>query len=156
MTNFNQMNLTGNTHHLVHHLGNPDTTLVAGEYYISLNRPETMTGLRYPGLIVSFGVNPAAYYRSNAYIVSEQGKSPDFVLEIASPSTVTEDINGKPADYAALGIPEYWRFKESPTRSNPALAGDRLAEGEYQSIPIDIIPDGRLRGYSTVLNLVLE
>lgn len=156
MTNFNHMNLTGNTHHLVHHLGNPDTTLVVGEHYISLNRLETITGLRYPDLIVAFGVNPAAYYRSNAYIVSEQGKPPDFALEIASPSTVAEDTNSKPADYAALGIPEYWRFNESPTRSNPALAGDRLAGGEYQPIPIDILPDGRLRGYSTILNLILE
>jgi hypothetical protein len=156
MTNFNHMNLTGNTHHLVHHFGNPDTTLVAGEHYISRNRPESMTGLRYPDLIVAFGVNPAAYYQSNAYIVSEQGKPPDFVLEIASPSTVAEDANRKPADYAALAIPEYWRFNEAPSRINPALAGDHLAEGEYQPIPIDTLPDGRLRGYSAVLNLILE
>ena len=61
-----------------------------------------------------------------------------------------------PADYAALGIPEYWRFNEAPTRSNPALAGDRLVEGEYQPIPIDTLPDGRFRGHSTVLNLILE
>ena len=85
MTNFNHMNLTGNTHHLVHHLGNPDSTLVAGEHYVTPDPPETMTGLRYPDLIVAFGVNPAAYYQSNAYIISEQGKPPDFVLEIASP-----------------------------------------------------------------------
>ena len=156
MTNFNHMNLTGNTHHLVHHFGNPDTTLVAGEHYVSPDRPETMTGLRYPDLIVAFGVNPAAYHQSNAYIVSEQGKPPDFVLEIASPSTAVEDVNNKPADYAALGIPEYWRFNEAPTRSNPALAGDRLVEGEYQPIPIDTLPDGRFRGHSTALNLILE
>ena len=156
MTNFNHMNLTGNTHHLVHYFGNPDTTLVAGERYVTLDRPETMTGLRYPDLIVAFGVNPAAYYQSNAYVVSQQGKPPDFVLEIASPSTAVEDVNNKPADYATLGIPEYWRFNEAPTRSNPALAGDRLVEGEYQPIPIDTLPDGRFRGHSTVLNLILE
>ena len=156
MTNFNHMNLTDNTHHLVHHFGNPDTTLVAGEHYVSSDRPETMTGLRYPDLIVAFRVNPAAYYQSNAYIVSEQGKPPDFVLEIASPGTVAEDMNNKPADYATLGIPEYWRFNDAPTRVNPALAGGRLVEGEYQPIPIDTLPDGRFRGHSTVLNLILE
>ena len=29
-------------------------------------------------------------------------------------------------------------------------------EGEYQPIPIDTLPDGRFRGHSTVLNLILE
>ena len=156
MTNFNHMSITGSAHHLMQHLGNLDTTLVAGEHYISLERPETMDGLRYPDLLVAFGVNPAAYYRSNAYIISEQGKPPDFVLEIASPSTAAEDRDRKPADYAALGIPEYWRFNENPTRSSPGLAGDRLVNGEYQPIPIDVLPDGRLRGYSAALNLILE
>ena len=156
MTNFNHMNLTGNTHHLVHHLGNPDTTLVAGEHYISRERPETMAGLRYPDLIVAFGVDPAAYYRSNAYIVSEQGKPPDFVLEIASPGTVSEDINDKPADYAALGVLEYWRFNEAPGPGRPGLAGDRLGDGEYRPIPVEELADGRMRGYSAALNLVIE
>lgn len=156
MTNFNHMNLTGNTHHLVHHLRNPETTLVAGEHYISTVRPKDMTGLRYPDLLIAFGVNPPAYYQSNAYIVSEQGKPPDFVLEIASRSTVAEDANNKPADYAALGIPEYWRFNEAPTRSNPGLAGDRLVDGRYEPIAIDVLPEGKLRGYSTALNLILE
>ena len=156
MTNFNQMAITGNAHHLLQHLGNPDTTLVAGEHYLSHERPETMTGVRYPDLIIAFGVDPAAYYQSNAYIISEQGKPPDFVLEIASPGTVAEDTNRKPADYAALGIPEYWRFNEKPTEGNPALAGDRLVGNHYEPIPIDTLPDGRLRGYSTTLNLILE
>ena len=146
MTNFNQMNLTGNTHHLVHHFGNTDTTLIAGEHYLSHDRPRHMKGLRYPDLIIAFAVNPAAYYRSNAYIVSEQGKPPDFVLEIASPGTAAEDMDNKPADYAALGIPEYWRFNEAPTPNRPGLAGDRLVDGQYEPMAIDILPDGRHRG----------
>ena len=156
MTNFNQMTITGNAHHLLQHLGNPETTLVAGEHYLSRDRPENMTGVRYPDLIIAFGVDPEAYYRSNAYIISEQGKPPDFVLEIASPGTVAEDTDTKPADYAALGIPEYWRFNEKPTERNPALAGDRLAGDRYQPIRVDTLPDGRTRGYSAVLNLILE
>ena len=35
---------------------------------------------------------------------------PDFVLEIASESTSEEDSTRKRDDYAALGIPEYWRL----------------------------------------------
>ena len=88
--------------------------------------------MRYPDLIVAFGVDPEAYYRSNACIISEQGKPPDSVLEIASPGTVAEDAGSKPADYAALGTPEYWRFNEKPTSRNPALAADRLVEDRYQ------------------------
>ena len=37
--------------------------------------------MRYPDLLVAFGVDPAAYKASNAYVISEQGKPPDFVLE---------------------------------------------------------------------------
>ena len=29
-------------------------------------------------------------------------------------------------------------------------------EGAYQPIPIDTLPDGRFRGHSTALNLILE
>ena len=55
-----------------------------------------------------------------------------------------------------LGVSEYWRFDENPTRSNLGLAGDRLVDGEYQPIVIEVLPDRRLRGSSTVLDLILE
>ena len=45
-----------------------------------------MTGLRYPDLLVAFGVVPAAYYRANSYVISELGKPPEIVLEIATVS----------------------------------------------------------------------
>ena len=86
MTNFNQTNISGNSHYLKDFLGNPETILVAGEHYLARARPSEMTGVRYPDLLVAFGVDPAAYCRSNAYIIEEQGKPPDFVLEIASPA----------------------------------------------------------------------
>ena len=86
MTNFNRMSRTGNVYLLTDHLGNPETTLVAGEHYMSPEVTRDMTGLRYPDLLVAFNVNPAAYYRSNAHVITEQGKLPDFVLEIACPA----------------------------------------------------------------------
>ena len=90
--------------------------------------------MRYPDLIVAFGVDPEAYYRSNAYIISEQGKPPDFVLEIASPGAAAEDAGSKPADYAALGTPEYWRFNEKPTSRNPAEEVNSLWEKVRESL----------------------
>ena len=77
-------------------------------------------------------------------------------MEIASRRTGRQDTLDKPARYAALGISEYWRFDETGDFHGTKLAGDRLVEGEYQPVPIDPLPDGRLRGYSAVLNLILE
>ena len=153
MTNFNQTNVTGNTHHLVHHLGNVETTLVAGEHYISRVPTIDMTGLRYPDLLIAFDVDPAAYYRSNAYVISEQGKPPDFVLEIASRRTGRTDVVEKRNDYAVLEILEYWRFDETGRYHGVRLAGDRLVDGEYQPIDIEQVQEGILQGYSAVLNL---
>ena len=104
-------------------------------------------------LCIAFGVDPEAYRRSNAYIVSEQGKPPDFVLEIASRGTGGQDTTYKRRDYAELGIPEYWRFDETGGFHRSNLAGDQLLDGRYQSIDIDEVEDGVLQGYSTALGL---
>ena len=158
MTTFNHLSLTGNVHFLMHHLGRPETTLVAGEHYLAIAPTTDLTGLRYPDLLIAFGVNPAAYYRRNAYVIEEQGKPPDFILEIASPSTRGEDHTHKRRDYAGLGITEYWRFDEihRPRSPYPRLAADRLDGTEYHPLPIAEIADGVLQGYSPTLNLHLR
>ena len=91
MTNFHQLADTGNLHHLAQHLGNPESTLAVGEKYLALAPTGDLAGVRYPDLLVAFGVNPGAYYASNAYVISEQGKPPDFVLEVASRSSGSPD-----------------------------------------------------------------
>ena len=156
MTSFNQLTANGAAHHLVQHLGDPEATLVAGEHYLAVVPTTDMTGVRYPDLLVAFGADPVAYYRSNAYVISEQGKPPDFVLEIVSPSSRRADRVDKREDYAALGIPEYWRFDETARRRENRLAGDRLVEGVYEPIAIEELPDGVLQGYSAALNLYLR
>ena len=110
MTSFDRLAANGNVYLLIEHLGNQESTLVAGEHYISPAPTGDMTGLRYPDLFVAFGVDPAAYAASNGYVISEQGKPPDFALETASPSTGLEDTGPKRGVGAALGIGEYWRF----------------------------------------------
>ena len=156
MTAFDHLSINGNAHSLAEHLGNRETTLVAGEHYLSLRFTRSLAGVRYPDLLVAFGVDPAAYYRSNAYIISEQGKPPDFVLEIASRSTGREDVRDKPADYASLGIQEYWRFDETGEFHRTRLAGDRLVEGRYEPIPIENVEEGVFQGYSAALNLIIR
>ena len=157
MTTFNHLAVTGNARYLAIHLGNPETTIVAGEHYVALAPTTEMKGLRYPDLLIAFNANPAVYRENNAYVISEQGKPPDFVLEIVSPSSRRRDRVTKRRAYANLGIPEYWRFDETDVPRRVKLAGDRLAaDGQYRPIPIERLPDGTLQGYSTVLNLYLR
>ena len=115
-----------------------------------------LAGSRYPDLLVAFGVDPALYKASNGYIIDDPGKPPDFVLEIASPHTGQIAVGAKRDDYAALAIPEYWRFDETGEFHGTRLAGDRLIAGEYEPIPVDELEQGMLQGYSETLNLHLR
>lgn len=153
MTSFDHLTITGSAYHLSRHLGNPDTTLVGGERYISSEPTRSMAGVKFPDLLIAFDVDPVAYHRRNAYVISEQGKPPDFVLEIASRATGREDTVEKRGVYAALGIPEYWRFDETGEYHGERLAGDRLVDGEYRPIRIERLSEGMLQGYSEVLDL---
>ena len=156
MTSAKAIHLNGKSHFLGVHFADRPNTIVDAEHYLSRIPTLNMTGIVYPDLLIAFDANPEALELSNAYVISEQGKPPDFILEIASRSSRTFDRTTKRDIYAGLGIPEYWRFDEKPTRRNPGLAGDRLADGEYRPIAIEEIEAGVLRGYSTVLNLILE
>ena len=93
----------------------------------------------------------------NGYVISEQGKPPDFVLEIGSRSTGRRDVTVKRDGYATLRIPEYWRFDPSGGEYHGApLAGDRLDGGAYQPIPVERMDDRTRQGYSAVLDLNLR
>ena len=157
MTVFDHLTINGNAYHVAQHLGNSDTILVAGDHYLSLRFTRgSLRGVRYPDLLVAFDVDPAAYRDTNAYVIEEQGKPPDFILEIASPSTCRVDQGPKREEYAALGVLEYWRFDGTPRPSGVRLAGDRLVGEEYQPIAIEEPEDGIAQGYSEVLGLYLR
>ena len=156
MTNFKPLIASGNVRYLIRHFGNPETTLVAGDHYLSLAPTQSMAGVRYPDLLIAFDVDPALYEERNAYVISDQGKPPDFVLEIASQSTGRADVIDKRAAYAALGIPEYWRFDETGEYHGTRLAGDRLVDGSYEPILVTAVEDEVLQGHSGVLNLDLR
>ena len=156
MTNAKHLSATGNHHHLAQHLGSPDTTIVAAERYVVIRPTRNMAGSHYPDLLVAFDVDPAAYEASNGYVIEEQGKPPDFVLEIASRHTGNIDVVEKRIAYAAQGILEYWRFDETGQYHGARLAGDRLVDGRYVPIDVRELPDGSLEGYCAVLNLYLR
>ncbi|MDE2781288.1 MAG: Uma2 family endonuclease [Chloroflexota bacterium] len=129
MTQYDRLFKTGNSRYLALHLGRPETTLVEADRWIVADPSFNRARARRPDLLVAFGVDPALYEASNGYIISEQQKPPDFVLEVASESTAEIDVGEKRRDYAALGIPEYWRFDESGRYHGTRLAGERWWTG---------------------------
>ncbi len=140
---------------LIRHFGSPDTTLVFGDIPVgwSVSRQQ---GLLYPDLLVAFTVDVAAVIARRGFAIEEQGKPPDFVLEVASLNTALNDYTTKREGYAAYGIPEYWRFDSTGGGYYPApLAGDRLVDGEYQPIIIVQTDETRYWGHSDALNLDL-
>ena len=156
MTSFKHLASNGNAYLLANHLGNPATTLVTGERYVVVLPTRNMAGSHYPDLLVAFDVDPALYEASNGYIIDEQGKPPDFVLEVASRHTGNADVGEKREAYEGLGILEYWRFDETGQYHGARLAGDRLVDGRYEAIDIEELADGALQGHSAVLNLYLR
>ena len=159
MSTVEHLHQPGNTHHLLQHLGRPETTLVTAERFITMmpeRRLPSGRTRRVPDLLIAFDVDPKLYREDNGYIVQTQGKPPDFVLEVASRSTGDEDTGPKRDDYAALGILEYWRFDATGEFHGARLAGDRLVDGGYQPIQIDELDEDVLQGYSAALNLNLR
>ena len=156
MTSVQHLGENGNLHHLIQYLGNPATTIVSGERYI-VPVPGTPSNQRIaPDMLISFNSDPALYRQDNGYVISRQGKPPDLVMEIASERTGKNDVEDKPARYAALGIPEYWRFDETGDFHGSRLAGDRLVDGQYEPIAIEEVEDGVLQGYSAALGLLVR
>ena len=61
MTSVKHLSVTGSAHYLVQHLGNPDTTLVSAELYISQSPGSGRSRRRRPDLLIAFDVDPEAY-----------------------------------------------------------------------------------------------
>ena len=84
----------------------------------------------------------------------EEGKAPDFVLEIASPSTWREDLVRKREIYAGLEVSEYWRFDPTGKLFTPPLAWELLdADGTYRPGALSSGSGGMLWAHSAVLGL---
>lgn len=88
--------------------------------------------------------------RRRIYKIWEEGKAPDFIIELTSKSTREDDITDKKALYESLQVSEYFLFDPLGEYLRPALQGYRLFAGRYEPI----VPfGGRLR--SLVLNMEL-
>ena len=106
-----------------------------------------------PDVFVVFGVEDHARM---SYRVWEEGKGPDFVLEVASPNTWREDVGPKRSIHADLGVREYFLFDPTGEHFTPRLQGHRLVEGEYERLPAVGSIDRTLTISSEVLGLELR
>ena len=154
VTSYKYVHLLGNSMHLAKHLGKPETTIVGAELYIVAHRGYRPR--RVPDLLIAFDVDPDLYDEQNGYVISDQGKPPDFILEVASPSTGRIDTVDKRREYAELGVSEYWRFDHTGESHGTRLAGDRLVGDRYEPIPIVELSAEVLQGESAVLGLWLR
>ena len=138
------------------HFGSPDATIVLGEVPIGHRTTRQRRGLLVPDLLVAFDIHRAGVIARMGYSIEEQGKPPDFVLEIASLHTSRNDHTGKRLGYADFGVPEFWRFDPTGGEYYPAgLAGDRLVGGVYEPVTINSMGDALYWGHSSVLDLDL-
>ncbi|HBI44207.1 MAG TPA: Uma2 family endonuclease [Planctomycetales bacterium] len=102
-----------------------------------------------PDVFVVKGVGK--HQRPN-YLIWEEGKGPEVVIELTSQSTREEDVEDKYELYQdTLRVPEYFLFDPLGDYLQPALQGHRLRRGRYEPI---IPVKGRLP--SKVLGLHLE
>ena len=90
-----------------------------------------------PDVMIAFEVNVAAVIAFRGYSTLEQGKAPEFVLEIASPSTGRQDEERKREGYQDYGVQEYWRFDPSGGHFHrQSLAGTAFETGPTGPWPL--------------------
>ena len=103
-----------------------------------------------PDVLVAFGEGERL---RDSYVMWQERKAPDFVLEIASESTWRRDRDEKPARYAALGVGEYFLYDPDGGRLEPRLQGYVLEEGAYRRLPGERLGHGAWGVRSPVLGL---
>jgi len=69
------------------------------------------------------------------YLLWEEGKAPNVVIEVTSESTREEDLQDKFEIYRdEIGVAEYFLFDPRAEYLNPSLQGHRLSRGRYQPV----------------------
>ena len=93
----------------------------------------------------------------DTYLLWNEPKGPDFVLEVTSASTRREDERRKRDLYASLGVSEYFLYDPRGEYLTPALRGFRLNDGEYRALPaVTVLPGRGVSVASEVLGLELR
>jgi hypothetical protein len=105
-----------------------------------------------PDVFVSLNIPKDTDPPRDRYLLWQEGKGPDVVIELTSASTQEEDRDTKRTLYQdTLRVSEYFLFDPNDDYLDPSLQGFRLVSGVYQ--PIALL-NGRVP--SEVLRLHLE
>lgn len=101
-----------------------------------------------PDVFVVKGVSKKA---RRSYIIEDEGKAPDLIIELVSPSTKVEDLGNKRVIYAGWNVKEYFLFDPTGELMSAPLRGFRLSGNEYMPMV-----GARLRSEVLGLDLVVE
>lgn len=121
--------------------------------YLSSELPVYYPGERVfaPDVIAVIDVEPHERF---SWLVSQEGKGLDFVLEIHVRGSVDQDFESNVERFARLGIPEYFAFEPDRGRLMGWRLGDEPSTGYSRIVPqmgrwpssvlgIDLAVDGR-------------
>ncbi len=109
------------------HFRNRRDVYVSGNLFIYYQEGDAQRRVA-PDVFVVFG---APDYNRSSYRLWEEPKAPDFVMEIASPSTYRDDQGWKRDLYARLGVREYWQYDPTGDSLVPPLQGFVLSDSRY-------------------------
>ena len=113
-----------------------------------------------PGAVVApdvYVVIGASAHLRDTYLLWNEPKGPDFVLEVTSKSTRGTDEQRKREVYASLGVSEYFLYDPRAEYLAPPLQGFRLHEGEYRPLPaVTVLSNRGVAVTSGVLGLELR
>ena len=130
---------------LENHFTQSPEAYVSGDilmYYVE-GQPQKVVS---PDVLVTFGIGQKLRL---TYKVWEEGKVPDFVMEMSSKSTYRNDLGEKMELYASLGIRDYVLYDADGLYLPTPLMGFTLVDGKYVAISPNA--DGGI--YSEVLGL---
>ena len=116
---------------LKHPFRNVDAVCVSGNMFMYYEKGNTRKSVA-PDVFVAFGVEKK---ERRTYRIWEEGRAPDFVLEVASPKTFRDDLTKKKDLYAdELRVKEYFIY-DPLGEIVPSFIGYRLNNDVYEEIP---------------------
>ena len=146
--------LTDTVRRLQFYFKNNPNVYVMGNLFIYYEQGNNKANVS-PDAFVIFGVNKQK--RMSYKVWEEGGQTPDWVMEIASPSTKKKDTVDKKKIYAEnLQVKEYVQYDPVGGYLSPRLQGFRLQSGKYVPMPLVPRADGIKVLKSAVLGLELQ
>ena len=99
-------------------------------YYVE-GQPQKVVS---PDVLVTFGIGQKPRL---TYKVWEEGKVPDFVMEMSSKTTYRKDLGEKMTLYASLGIRDYVLYDAEGLYLPTPLMGFTLVDGSYVAMSLE-------------------